>query len=675
MRAVFSSAFSVAVSLAAEAAIPGVSFRYGDVGSDAFAPDGAAQVVADDARMTKRVEKWTSPDRLLTVRVTRTDYKRFPVTEWLPELVANGAKPTAIVSDFRSADFTFPGAVSVRALTGTQCSPRDFTPVNKSVGAGKDASFSMAATEGRSSADWFPFWGVDFADGSGREFAIGWSGAWRADFTAAANGAVRMTAGMLKTHFRVLPGETLRLPSMLVFERAKGVDPVAMQTTIHRFMVDEKSPRDSKGRVIEPVQPITAGGGNKPPEKMKGMIDWAVREKVPFNCFWVDAGWNGPAHKPDLVSNCGDHWWKYVGWWEFNPAVHPKGNLREVSEHAHKHGMKMLLWVEPERYNVEHVKPKAFLEHRDWFLPAEGKGAPPGWGVNYLIDLGNPAACDFTIETISRLVRESKLDVYRQDFNFNVLPYWAGADAPDRVGVSEMKHVAGLYRFWDALRARFPDLLVENCASGGRRLDFEAISRSHSYCRSDYLIGFKGDVAQVTDAQNCTYNTLAYQPFQGGETRPAATFDDYGFFSTTCAGSVFTPSDWGGGLVARDFTAEETAWLREVFTAAERMRPFYLGDFHPLAGGPRPQNESCWCAWQMHRADLDAGFALVFRRIGVDARRFACALKGVDPAATYKVEFFREAPRTMKGSELAALALDLPQPRSFKLFFYGRVAE
>ncbi len=672
MRFLFGFAVS-SFAWAAFSAVPFCSFRYGDGEASAFTSAGVVRETND--RWNKRVETWISPDRLLSLRVTVKEYRRFPVTEWLPELVANGDRPTAIVSGFRSVDAMFPaGAVTVRALTGTKCTPQDFTPAKKTVGPGKDAAFAMVATEGRSSADWFPFWGVDFADGSGKEFAIGWSGAWRADFVAT-NGAVRMTAGLLKTHFRLLPGETFRMPSMLVFDRAKDVDPVAMQTVIHRFMVDEKAPRDSKGRLIEPVQPLTAGGGNKPPEKMIGMIDWAVREKVPFNCFWVDAGWNGPAHKPDLVSNCGEHWWKYVGWWDFNPTVHPKGNLRDVSEHAAKHGMKMLLWVEPERYSTDYVKPKVFLEHRDWFLPSASRPKP--WGGNYLINLGNPAACDFTIDVISRLVRESKLGVYRQDFNFNVLAHWTEEEenTPDRVGVTELKYVAGLYRFWDALRERFPDLLIENCASGGRRLDFELISRSHSYCRTDYVIGYKGEVAQVTDAQNCTYNTLAYQPFQGGETRPAAMFDDYGFFSTTCACSVFTPSDWGGGLVARDFTPEETAWLREVFTASERMRPFYLGDYYPLAGEPMPQNESRFCAWQMHRADTDAGFALVFRRLGIDERRFACALKGVDPAATYKVEFFREAPRTMKGSELAALELDLPQPRSFKLFFYEKTAK
>ena len=64
-------------------------------------------------------------------------------------------------------------------------------------------------------------------------------------------------------------------------------------------------------------------------------------------------------------------------------------------------------------------------------------------------------------------------------------------DAADRVGIAEAKHIGALYRFLDDMRARFPNILQENCASGGRRIDIEMISRAHVYCRSDYFIGQK----------------------------------------------------------------------------------------------------------------------------------------------------------------------------------------
>ena len=646
------------------------SFSYGGKAvSDLAVRD---RVVSGDARSTKIVHEWTSDDGRLLLRSTETVYKKFPVREYLPELVCLGDQPTEIVDGFKSVSLVRPadGAV-VRALRGTVCSPKDFEPVTFTFG-GAGGACSLVATEGRSSAQWMPWMGVDFPGGDGVEIAVGWSGAWRAD-ASFTNGTFSLSAGMVKTHFRLLPGETIRQPSVLVFTRAADVTPQAMQTLIHRFMLDEKCPRDAQGRLIKPILPITAGGGNKTPAMMRKIIDWSVANKMPFDCFWVDAGWNGPAHMPDLISNCGNMWWKFVGDWRFNPTIHPDGNLAKVSDYAHAAGMRMLLWVEPERCVCE-PPPPLFKEHRDWILPANddqiGKNK-----TRLNVNLGNPAALEWVTETVSSLVRDNKLDIYRQDFNMNTLPLWQANDAPDRQGITEAKYIAGLYRFWDTLRERFPHLIVENCASGGRRLDFEAVSRSHSYCRTDYAIGHRNGPLQVLDVQNVTLNTLAYQPFQGSETTPALLFDDYGFFSSVCAGSVFTPSDWNAGIVKNDFTSEQTAWFRKVFTAADRVRPFFEGDFYPLTDlrAADSQEERAWCAYQMHRPDLAAGFVLCFRRLDASSHLFSATLGGIDPSARYTVETYGAATEEVDGRALANFSADLKSPRSFKLVFYSRI--
>ena len=669
-----------ALGLAAGAA--GIPYAFNYAGSPAMWPVLSSRagltLVQDTNRFTKFVREWRSPDGKLVLRSTEKAYKKFPVHEYLPELVCAGDAPTEIVEGFRSFTMTRPakGAV-LRALRGTVCTEKDFEPVTFTLG-GAGGACSLVATEGRSSAQWMPWMGVDFPEGDGEEIAVGWSGAWRAD-AVCTNGTFSLSAGMVKTHFRLLPGETIRQPSVLVFTRAAGVTPQAMQTLIHRFMIEEKCPRDAQGRLIKPILPITAGGGNKTPAMMRKIIDWSVANKMPFDCFWVDAGWNGPAHMPDLISNCGNMWYHFVGDWRFNPTVHPDGNLAQVADAAHAAGMRMLLWVEPERC-VSDPPPPVFREHRDWLLPAKDEQIRNKRQLN--VNLGNPAAREWVTETVSALVRDNKLDIYRQDFNMNTLPLWQGNDSSDRQGITEAKYIAGLYLFWDTLRARFPHLIIENCASGGRRLDFEAVSRSHSYCRTDYAIGHRGP-SQVVDVQNVTLNTLAYQPFQGSETTPALFFDDYGLFSSVCAGSVFTPSDWNAGIVKNDFTPEQTAWFKKVFTAADRMRPFFEGDFYPLtdmrASVARTSRslrddpeERRWCAYQMHRRDLDAGFVLAFRRLDAAERRLACTLGGIDETASYEVETYAGGVEKMGGAALKRLIVDLPAPRSFKLLFYRR---
>ena len=657
-----------AAPIAAFAGLPH-AFNYG---GKAFADVSAVEKgVQDTGGRRKSVYEWTSPDGKLLLRTTETVYKNFPVREYLPELVAIGDAPTDIVDDFRSVSISrATGGATVRALRGTIGGPKDFEPVTVAFGEKGAGTYSFVALEGRSSANWMPWLGLDFPEGDGLEVAVGWSGAWRAD-AALADGAFSFSAGMVKTHFRLLPGETVRQPSVLVFTRATEVSPRAMQTLIHRFLLDEKCPRDAEGRLIKPILPITAGGGNKTPEMMRRIIDWSVANKMPFDCFWVDAGWNGPAHMPDLISNCGNMWYNFVGDWRFNPTVHPDGNLAKVSEAAHAAGMRMLLWVEPERC-VSDPPPPLFKEHRDWLLPAKDDQIRSRHQLN--VNLGNPAAREWVAETVSRLVRENGLDIYRQDFNMNALPLWQENDAPDRQGITEAKYIAGLYMFWDELRKRFPHLVVENCSSGGRRLDFEAVSRSHSYCRTDYAIGHHNGPLQVLDVQNVTLNTLAYQPFQGSETTPALFFDDYGFFSSVCAGSVFTPSDWNAGIVKNDFTPEQTAWFKKVFTAADKVRPFFEGDFYPLTDirAQDSQGERAWCAYQMHRPDLDAGFVVCFRRLDAPSHVFTASLGGIDPSARYVVETYDGPTEQVEGSALVNFTADLKSPRSFRLVFYSR---
>ena len=120
-----------------------------------------SRLVLDDARCRKSVHEWRSPDGLLAVRTTETAYKRFPVTEYLPEIVCLGDRPTGLMEDFRSFSATRRASRAVlRALRGTVCTEKDFEPVTVTIGEkenGVAAAYSLVAAEGRSSAQWMPW--------------------------------------------------------------------------------------------------------------------------------------------------------------------------------------------------------------------------------------------------------------------------------------------------------------------------------------------------------------------------------------------------------------------------------------------------------------------------------------------------------------------------------------
>ena len=137
---------------------------------------------------------------------------------------------------------------------------------------------------------------------------------------------------------------------------------------------------------------------------------------------------------------------------------------------------------------------------------------------------------------------------------------------------------------------------------------------------------------------------------------------------------MFTPSDWNAGIVKHDFTPEQTAWFKKVFTAADRVRPFFEGDFYPLTDvrAANSQGERAWCAYQMHRPDIDAGFVICFRRLDAPPHVFTASLGGIDKSARYTVETYDGSTVQMDGHDLASFSVELKSPRSFHLSFYSR---
>lgn len=136
-----------------------------------------------------------------------------------------------------------------------------------------------------------------------------------------------------------------------------------------------------------------------------------------------------------------------------------------------------------------------------------------------LFDLGNPEARGFLASFISERIRVWGLDCFRHDANIAPLEFWRAADAPDRQGLTEIRWVEGLYAFWDELLRRHPHLLIDNCASGGRRIDLETMSRSVPLWRTD----FPGD---PLGKQCHTYGLSFWVPLNGtGAVNPAHDTD------------------------------------------------------------------------------------------------------------------------------------------------------
>lgn len=633
----------------------------------------------------KSVRTFTAPDGLLALRITMLEYTHFPAVKYWPELIGCGKERSEIVSDFRSFELDLDGLpraeTVIRATSGSKADPADFSARKIVLNEFPQQDLlDISSSEGRSSANWMPYFGLDLSETEGYELAIGWSGAWNLKISRGAGddfmtklGKVMRSSfelhcsfGMKNFRSYLNAGETLRQPSVLILKRS-GVSVNDFRTVIHDFMVAHNAPRNGKGELLKPILPVTVSGGNHRPEDTLKIVDYVVRAKLPVDTVWMDAGWYGQAHTPNTTTNCGDCWEKYVGDWRVNTGIHPTGTLLPLSDAAHAAGMRFLLWFEPERLNG--IAP-ILQEHPEFARKCKDAGDD-----RYLLHLDHEPAYQWIFSTLCRIIDENRVDIYRQDFNMDPYPVWTAFDEPDRDGVNEIRHITALYRLWDDLKKRYPDMLIDNCASGGKRLDFELISRSHTYCRSDYLIA-RGEPQlhryQHLLGENAMINLLDWIPFQGGEGNSAETFDDYEFFSLIGTGIVFTPLDWEGGCIRRDFTDEETAWFQKVFSVADRIRKILVGKFYPLTERA-DLSENVWTAYEGYEPESGKGVAAFFRRkTAVPSMSFE--LKNIDPDAQYEVEDASiGAKQTLSGKELAHQTISFSSAPDGKILFFRKL--
>lgn len=296
---------------------PVPAFRYNGVPAregDTYTVTVAEENTPAASPYRTHIQTLTTADGTLQVRQTIRSYKAFPVQEWDVALTNRSAtEPTGIIHDFRSLQQAIgvkpASTTALHVLRGSTCTAEDFAPETFPLASGTEKV--LATTSGRSSNDFIPFLDLSFGETSGALFAIGWTGSWKAQFRRNAE-SVDVALSMERTHFRLLPGETIRQPSITVFTR-EGQSRRSFQTVVHRFMREHKSPRDAKGAVIPPILAVASGGGNKTPQMMADVLQYVIGNKMPFDTYWVDAGWYGPPHEDELYSNCGPNWSKYVG--------------------------------------------------------------------------------------------------------------------------------------------------------------------------------------------------------------------------------------------------------------------------------------------------------------------------------------------------------------------------
>lgn len=643
-------------SLFAKGKLPPFSFKLDGVHSSDF--------IRSWRRMIRQVESgrkdvlqyeitYTSPDGAMTVACDALSYANFDAVEWTLHFRNNSSESKSPrITEILAADYELTNRskadYTLYTLNGSNALSSDFQLRKIPVEA--DSIYHHEPHMGRpSSKTAFPFYNISTGK-SGVVFSIGWTGNWFADFQSKTTGALSVGSGMPGIDLILLPGEQIRTPKISLL-RWKGAQRMDGNNLFRRFVLAHHSPYNSKGEMIQP--PLCSGFDYDDPDPCneyscftellaRAVIERQAQFKITPEVYWLDAAW----YEGSGTFNGGKSWFQSVGTWEADPSRFPNG-LRAVADEAHKNGAQFMVWFEPERV---YAGSKIHEEHPEWLLR---NGNSP----NYLLNIGDKEVCSWLIDYMCNFIEKNAIDHYRQDFNIGPSPYWSNNDAPDRKGITEIRYVEGLYRYLDALRERFPDMVIDNCASGGRRFDLEMIDRSMPLWRTDCHYG-------EPNCQQChMYGLSQFLPLSGTGIFHANTYCTRSGLSSAYA--------WFGEVFGRESNLKV---IQQAMAEYKQLRHYFLGDFYPLTGDEDLTGEDTWIAYQCHLSQSDEGIVVGFRRPANTEPVCTVKLQGIDPESVYELYDLdsKQITEVTGASLTAGYELHLSKPRSSMIVEYRR---
>ena len=276
--------------------------------------------------------------------------------------------------------------------------------------------------------------------------------------------------------------------------------------------------------------------------KLPVLKDIATRAaKLGAERFVLDDGWFG--QRDDDTRSLSD--------WEVDPRKYPDG-LGPLVDHVHSEGMTFGIWFEPEMINPDSDIHRA---HPDWALGAEDQTLGR---QQKALNMALPEVRDLIFDRMSAILAAHPIDYIKWDHN-RVLP------------IPDAAQTRGSYALIDRLRAAFPDVEIESCASGGGRIDFGILSRTHRVWLSD-----SNDALERLKMQ---HNAALFLPsaVTGSHVGPRTCHTSGRILDISFRAWVAAQRHMGFEMDPRELSEHETAVLSEVTAWWKANRNWMMG--------------------------------------------------------------------------------------------------
>lgn len=378
--------------------------------------------------------------------------------------VFNDGAVVQTIDRIDSCSFDIPSAgYDMLSYTGVWGS--EFEPVRRRV----NGDVRLETRAGRSSQGMHPWCALWRDNRALLSVSVAWSGNWVIRLDELADGAFRVSAGVNDWAFFVdlAPRASVESPKVvLVLQDHPDLNTAAQAyAQVGRAYWYPRAPL-ADAMPVEWNHWWTYEDRTLNEQVFRKNVDAA--KALGIEVCTLDAGWFGP-------SDPNTHWYDYRGdWHNVNTRRFPSG-IRALSDYVHAAGLAFGIWCEIEALGrhaeANTLHPEIVARRHDSALGYVCLGSPAGW--------------NWAFATLERLIVEYRADWIKLDFN---LDPGAGCDRTDHghgAGDGLLCHYHGYYRLLEAIRSKYPHVVLENCSSGGLRIDLGLARQTHMAFLSD----------------------------------------------------------------------------------------------------------------------------------------------------------------------------------------------
>lgn len=464
------------------------------------------------------------------------------------------------------------------------------------------------------------------------EYFIGhlaWSGNWNIEFQCEQDpggneASLAFRAGPAATAPQrvIAPGETVRTPAVHMGHVEGDLDAAvqAMHDHIRRSVLPLRKPERSY--LVQYSVPGDTGymaervGDSRGMNEAKLVQHVDIAAAVGAELFITDAGW-----------------WDIPGDWTPSPSRFPRG-LEPIVEYVHSKGMLFGLYLEIERViswqtgDLGAKESAVGREHPDWIGP---KG---------ILDLTRPEVAAYAESELSRIIEQYRLDLWRLDYN----PFFTfDGTRTQRDGYLESnywRYYEAFYGLCERIRARYPDLILQQCAAGGARNDLGTVGQFHEAYLTDGLS--MPHVLRVYAGATMALPPEILIAGLGIPPIPKAT----GHFDTHLRATFTLSTPWilGGVAPSLDALAPDR---RERYLRYARMYKQFIRPLlptvkmyhHAPATATQGVESGGWFVQEFAAPDRRRGWATLVRIARCDSDTFVLRPRGLAPGQSYRVTF------------------------------------